>query len=264
MLSEPINVNSRPNSDVVRPVLNARDITQRARGMFTIDFGMMGIDAASQYEMPFEHIKEYVYPKRLEKSQEPHRNRWWQYARPRPNMREAIKELRRYIATPVISKHRIFIWVAADVMCNNLLDVFARDDDYFFGVLHSRFHELWALAMGTQLESRPRYTPTTCFETFPFPHPTDAQRDAIASAAAELNRLRENWLNPADVGTAELRRRTLTNLYNQRPTWLANVHDALDAAVADAYGWPADLDDQQLLGQLLALNLKRAAKQANG
>ena len=77
MLSEPLNVNSRPNSDVVRPVLNARDITQRARGMYTIDFGMMGMEEPSQYEMLFEHVKEYVYPKRLEKSQEPHRNRWW-------------------------------------------------------------------------------------------------------------------------------------------------------------------------------------------
>ena len=262
MLSEPINVNGRPNSDVVRPVLNARDVTQRARGVYTIDFGMIGMEEASQYEMPFEHVKKYVYPKRLEKSQEPHRNRWWQYARPRPNMREAISELRRYIATPVISKHRIFVWVAADVMCNNLLDVFARDDDYSFGVLHSRFHETWALAMGTQLESRPRYTPTTCFETFPFPSPTDAQRAAIAAAAAELNRLRENWLNPADVSAAELRRRTLTNLYNQRPTWLANAHATLDAAVADAYGWPAALSGEEILERLLALNLKRAAAEA--
>ncbi len=266
MLSEPLNVNGRPNSDVVRPVLNARDITQRARGMYTIDFGMMGMEEASQYEMPFERIKELVYPKRLEKSQEPHRNRWWQYARPRPNMREAISELRRYIATPVISKHRIFVWVAAEVMCNNLLDVFARDDDYSFGVLHCRIHESWARGMGTQLrevESAFRYTPTTCFETFPFPLPTDEQRAAIAAAAAELNRLRENWLNPADVGAAELRRRTLTNLYNQRPTWLANAHDALDAAVADAYGWPADLPNQEILERLLALNLERAAAEAN-
>ena len=265
MLSEPINVNGRPNSDVVRPVLNARDVTQRARGVYTIDFGMIGMEEASQYEMPFEHVKKYVYPKRLEKSQEPHRNRWWQYARPRPNMREAISELRRYIATPVISKHRIFVWVAADVMCNNLLDVFARDDDYTFGILHSRIHELWARAKGTQLreaESGFRYTPTTCFETFPFPHPTDEQRAAIAAAAAELNRLRENWLNPGDVSAAELRRRTLTNLYNQRPTWLANAHATLDAAVADAYGWPAALSGEEILERLLALNLKRAAAEA--
>ena len=109
-------------------------------------------------------------------------------------------------------------------MCNDSNIVFARDDDYTFGVLHSRFHEVWALAMGTQLESRPRYTPTTCFETFPFPKPEDAQREAIAKAAERLNELREGWLNPPGLSDAELKKRTLTNLYNQRPTWLANAH----------------------------------------
>ena len=115
--------------------------------------------------------------------------------------------------------------------------------------------------MGTQLrevESGFRYTPTTCFETFPFPEPGDAQRAAIAAAAARLNELREGWLNPPDATEAELKKRTLTNLYNQRPTWLANAHDALDAAVAAAYGWPADLTDASILEKLLALNLQRS------
>ena len=180
-------------------------------------------------------------------------------------MRQALEGLTRYIATPRVSKHRIFVWVSSDIMCNDSTDVFARDDDYTFGVLHSRIHEIWSLEKGTQLESRPRYTPTTCFETFPFPQPTDEQRDAISAAAAELNRLRENWLNPvaadgsSSVNATELRRRTLTNLYNQRPTWLARAHATLDAAVADAYGWPADLGDAAVLERLLALNLGRAA-----
>ncbi len=265
MLLAPFNVNGRPNSDVVRPVMNARDITQKARGMYTIDFAMMGLEEASQYEMPFEHVKEHVYPKRLEKSQAPFRNRWWQYATPRPNMRQAMVGLNRYIATPRVSKHRVFVWVKPEIMCNDSTDVFARDDDYFFGVLQSRIHELWARNKGTQLreaESGFRYTPTTCFETFPFPHPDDAQREAIALAAAELDRLRERWLHPAGVsaggGGGGLRRRTLTNLYNRRPTWLDHAHAALDAAVADAYGWPADLAEADLLERLLALNLERA------
>jgi type II restriction/modification system DNA methylase subunit YeeA len=142
----------------------------------------------------------------------------------------------------------------------------ARDDDYTFGVLHSRLHELWARALGTQLreaESGFRYTPTTCFETFPFPEPTAEQREAIAEDARELDDLRNGWLNPPNVSAAELKKRTLTNLYNQRPTWLANAHDALDAAVADAYGWPADLPNQEILERLLALNLERAAAEAN-
>ena len=106
--------------------------------------------------------------------------------------------------------------------------MFARNDFYTLGVLHSRIHEVWALQMGTQLEDRPRYSHTATFGTFPFPRPTEAQRDAIGAAAAELNRLREGWLNPEGVSAAELRRRTLTNLYNARPTWLDNAHRTLD------------------------------------
>ena len=104
----------------------------------------------------------------------------------------------------------------------------------------------------------PRYTPTTCFETFPFPRSTEEQRETIGAAAAELNSLREGWLNPPGFSAAELRERTLTKLYNKPPTWLTNAHAKLDAAVADAYGWLADLADAEILERLLALNLERA------
>jgi hypothetical protein len=142
---------------------------------------------------------------------------------------------------------------------------FARDDDYFFGVLHSRAHEVWSLRMGTSLEDRPRYTPTTCFETFPFPRPDDAQRAEIAAAAQALDAVRRNWLNPPEADAAELKRRTLTNLYNQRPSWLAHAHARLDRAVWAAYGWdrddpdPATTPEDAILSRLLALNLERAA-----
>src|SRR3989304_4355159 len=117
-------------------------------------------------------------------------------------MREALKGKSRYIATPRISKHRIFVWLRPEVLANDGTIVFALEDDYSFGVLHSRVHEVWALRQGTSLEDRPRYTPTTTFETFPFPWPPgkepkkDARVKAIALAAKELNELRENWLNP--------------------------------------------------------------------
>jgi len=178
------------------------------------------------------------------------------------------------------------------------LYVFARDDDYFFGVLHSRFHEVWALKLGTRLETRPRYTPTTCFETFPFPQPNEQKID-ISTAAKELNELRKNWLNPPEwtttrilefpgatdgpwsrfvvdpdargIGTVryargeardddcakKLAKRTLTNLYNERPAWLANAHTKLDRAVAHAYDFPVDLSDERILERLLALNQQR-------
>ena len=175
-------------------------------------------------------------------------------------MRTAVNSLTRFIVTPRVSKHRIFVWTSPNTLPDSAVVAIAADDDYMLGVLHSRYHELWALAMGTQLETRPRYMPTTCFETFTFPRPTEEQREAIGAAAEELNRLREGWLNPDGISAAELRKRTLTNLYNQRPTWLENIHARLDAAVADAYGWPADLADGEILERLLVLNLERSGK----
>ena len=141
---------------------------------------------------------------------------------------------------------------------------FARDDDYFFGVLHSRVHELWTRSQGTQLrevESGFRYTPTSTFETFPFPCPTPDQQAEIADAAQRLDSLRQGWLNPTEdtVSLRELKRRTLTNLYNARPTWLDIEHRKLDEAVFAAYGWPADLSNGEIIARLLALNLEREA-----
>ena len=163
--------------------------------------------------------------------------------------------MERYIGTSVTAKHRFFTWLEGDMLPSNSVVAIATNDDYVFGVLNSYFHVTWALAMGTQLESRPRYIVSTCFETFPFPEPTEEQREAIAAAARELDQLRGNWLHPPGLGASELRRRTLTNLYNQRPTWLENAHGKLDAAVAAAYGWPADMGEQEVLGRLLSLNL---------
>ncbi len=116
--------------------------------------------------------------------------------------------------------------------------------------------------MGTSLEDRPRYTPTTCFETFPFPEPSENQRAEIAEAARRLDGLRRNWLNPEGASEAELKKRTLTNLYNARPTWLTNLHHRLDKAVFAAYGWPEDISDEAILKNLLALNLERSGEAA--
>ena len=255
MLNSP-NPHNKSNSEVVKPWINGRDITDRARGMWIIDFSDMPLEQAALYELPFEYANAEVRPKR-EASRSKISN-WWLHERSRPELRQAVEGLNRYIATPRVSKHRLFAWVQKNVVTDSASIAIARDDDFTFGVLHSRFHEAWALKMGTQLETRPRYTPTTCFEMFPFPAPSNDQREAIAEAARELNKLREGWLNPRDITEAELKKRTLTNLYNARPTWLQLVHETLDAAVADAYGWPADLADGEILERLLALNLGRA------
>lgn len=256
MLAATGNPNKRPNSDVIRPVASGIDLTRGSRGCWTIDFGLMPMEEAAQYEAPFEYVKRVVKPAR-ETRRDDYRGCWWQYARPRPEMREALKGLARHIATPEVSKHRIFVWLSPEVLCNQQTLVFARADDYFFGVLHSRIHEVWALKQGTQLrekESGARYTPTTSFETFPFPKPTPAQESAIADAARELVAKRDEWLAGQDS-----KPRHLTRLYNERPTWLDLAHRKLDAAVFAAYGWDAAMTDADLLAALLALNHERTA-----
>ena len=258
------NPHGRPNSDVVRPWVNGLDITRRPRRMWIVDFPPgTSEEQAALYEAPFEHIKGCVKSMRATaKSGDVTGVAWWIHQRPRPEMRQALQQLGRYVGTPRLTKYRFFVWLTPDVLPDAQLIVFARDDDYFFGVLHSRAHEVWALEQGTQLESRPRYTPPTCFETFPFPDPSPEQKQAIASAAKELDSLRQGWLNPApvdglDLSEKELKRRTLTNLYNQRPTWLVNAHAALDAAAFAAYGWGGDVEDAEILARLLKLNLER-------
>ena len=268
MLSLKGNPNGRPNSDVVKPWVNGSDITDRSRGIWIIDFGSKtSLEDAALYEQPFEYVRHHVKPIRDIVRRKSHRDRWWLFGDTRPGMRDAISALNRYIATPRVSKHRLFAWLEPNVIPDSAVAVIARSDDYFFGVLHSRAHELWALRQGTSLEDRPRYTPTTTFETFPFPWPPghepadDPRVEAIADAARDLVTKRDAWLNPEGATPADLKKRTLTNLYNDRPTWLDLAHQRLDRAVLDAYGWPHDLSDDDLLARLLVLNLARAAAQ---
>ncbi len=164
-------------------------------------------------------------------------------------MWRAFGPLSRYIATSMVAKHRLFVWRDSRVYPDQQLIVIARDDDTTFGILHSRFHEAWSLRLGTSLEDRPRYTPTTTFQTFPFPegltpdvpasdYANDPRAADIAEAARRLVELRDRWLNPPEwvewvdepvpgypkrpvardeAAARDLKKRTLTNLYNQRP-----------------------------------------------
>ena len=335
------NSHGRPNSDVLRPSWNGIDVTRRPGDGWIVDFGTDLPEAsASLYEKPFQYVLGMVKPERLTNNRETYRRYWWRHGEPRIAMRAAISSLKRFVATSAHAKHPIFCWLPNEILPDKALIVFSLTDDCFFGVLHSKIHAVWSLKQGTQLEDRPRYTPTTCFETFPFPFPlkeplpqgkstpqsealaahhyfavdedpaaygSEAHRAAIAAAAKELNELRERWLNPPEwtetrtlifpgsvegpwtryidpktvnaktgVGTVnyprleprdadcaeKLKKRTLTHLYNERPAWLDFAHKKLDAAVAAAYGWPADLSDEDLLERLLALNLERAATEA--
>ena len=283
----PTNPNGRTNADVLKPWMNGMDVTRRPAGKWIVDFGWkMSVADAALYEEPFRWLKDHVHPIRIKVRSKAERESWWRHARPGQGMWAALAGHFRYVATPALAKHRLFVWLDARICPDHQLIVIARDDDTTFGILHSRFHEVWALRLGTSLEDRPRYTPSTTFETFPFPpgltpdipaadYASDPRAMAVALEARRLVELRDRWLNspewvdwvdepvpgypkrpvPRDQDAAKaLKKRTLTNLYNARPQWLANAHDALDAAVAAAYGWPANISDHEVLRELLVLN----------
>ena len=289
-LEAPRNANGRPNSDVLKPWMNGMDITRRPVGKWIVDFGWkMTREEAALYEAPFQYVQAHVYPARQNNRRAAYRVNWWRHVEPRQGMWQALTGLSRYIATPRVAKHRLFVWCDAQICPDSAVIAIACDDDTTFGILHSRFHEVWSLRLGTSLGkgNDPRYTPTTTFETFPFPEglspdiPTSEYADntravGIAKAARRLVELRNRWLNPPEWvkwidepvpgyprrpvprdedAAKELKSRTLTNLYNARPQWLDDAHTALDAAVASAYGWHVDVSDEEALHKLLALNL---------
>ena len=292
----PANPNGRSNADVLRPWANGMDVTRRPSDTWIIDFGWTMTEAeAAYYAAPYAYVAQHVRPMRATNKRESYARTWWRHVEARPGMHRALAGLSRFIVTPRVAKHRTFSWLEHPTLPDTRLFALARDDDTFFGILHSRIHELWSLATASWhgVGNDPTYNATVCFETFPFPvglspdhsavsYATDLRAQAIAQAAQTLVMTRERWLNPPELvmrtpevvpsfpdrlmscdisAAATLHTRTLTALYNQRGTsqgaWLDTLHGALDTAVAAAYGWPADLSDDQLLTRLLELNHAR-------
>ena len=269
MLASPLNPNGKDNSGVVKRRLIGRDILRRPGGGWVIDFTGLTASEAALYELPFQYVLQKVRPRRELSDDALMKRDWWLFGRTRPALRDAISSLDRCIVTSEIAKHRLFVWMPTYIVPDHRLHVFARNDDYFLGVLQSKIHTDWSLRMGSTFEDRPSYNSDTIFRTFPFPWPPgtepsekkDGRVKAIAEAARELVRLRDAWLNPPGIAPEELKKRTLTNLYNLRPEWLENAHRTLDEAVFAAYGWPSGLGKEEILSRLLALNHERAAGQ---
>ena len=285
----PRNPNGRTNADVLKPWMNGMDLTRRPAGKWIVDFRWtMSEGDAALYEEPFRWVQEHVHPMRKQNRRKAYREYWWRHVEPRQGMWRALAGQSRYIATAQVAKYRLFVWCDVRICPDQQLIVVARDDDTTFGILHSRFHEIWSLRRGTWQGkgNDPRYTPTTTFETFPFPpglapnvpvadYEMDSRATAIAGASRRLVDLRDRWLNPSEwvewvdepvpgyprrpvprdgEAAKALRKRTLTHLYNASPQWLVDAHAALDAAVAAAYGWPVDITDDDALREMLNLN----------
>ncbi len=310
-LKLPNNPHGRRNAEVLKPTWNGRDITTSRRDIWFIDFPRGLTEAeASLWEAPFGYLKGASYDpddpasdtlEEVRKGARDHhpRTEWWTTYWPRPDVREALVGLSRYVVTPMTAEHRIFLWQSLPTLPDNNLVIIAKDDDTHFGILHSIFHETWSSRIGNKMGAgnQRRYNRETIYDSFPFPegltadipasdYADDPRAQAIAAAAARLNELRENWLNPPDLvervpevvegypdrilpkddaAAKELKKRTLTNLYNARPAWLDHAHRALDEAVAEAYGWGDDfraglMTDDEILARLFRLNQKRAEK----
>ena len=291
----PSNANGKHNAVILRPNWIARDVVQRPRDVWIIDFDGYSKDEAAFFSRPFAHVLEYVKPLRDNNNDRQRRAKWWLLGRAGTDYRRATAGLSRFIVTPRVSKHRLFVWADATVVPDSRLICIVKSDDLTFGILHSRFHEIWSLATCSWhgVGNDPTYNIESCFETFPFPPglspnlPVEADDgnahvERVGAATRALVQARDTWLNPPELvarvpevvagfpdrivprdekSAATLKKRTLTALYNTRGTpegaWLDNLHKDLDAAVALAYGWPADLSEEDALARLLALNLAR-------
>lgn len=268
----------------IRPYLNGRDLTGSSRNVMVIDlFGLSSEEVQHKFPEVYQWVRDRVKAEREAKisqtaDSKQYAKDWWLFGKVRGELRESLKGLPRYISTVETAKHRIFVFLDAIILPDNMLVNISSSDAFHLGVLSSRIHVSWALAAGGTLEDRPRYNKTRCFDTFPFPNCTDAQKDTIRDIAEHLDahRKERQQLSP---------NLTLTEMYNvleklraseelteeDRSIYdagllsiLRELHDELDAAVFAAYGWPANLTDEEILGNVLALNQQRNAEERSG
>ncbi|MGC9452303.1 MAG: class I SAM-dependent DNA methyltransferase [Oceanipulchritudo sp.] len=264
---------------IVRPYRNGRDLTSKPRGVFVIDpHGLWKDELQERFPTLYQWLHDRVLPDRSQNRDKRLREFWWLHRRSREDWRTMLHGLPRYIATVETAKHRIFQFLDACILPDNMVVCIASQQAFDLGVLSSKHHVEWTLAQGGILGPTPRYNKTRCFETFPFPDATDAQKERIGSLAERLDAHRKRQLDAHP-------HLTLTGIYNvleqvrageelsakDRKVYedglvgiLKELHDGLDTAVAEAYGWPPDLEKEEILARLLELNQQRAAEEAAG
>ena len=290
---------------VIRDYRNGRDLTQKPRGVKVIDlFDLESDEVRERYPTVYQWVRERVKPERDAKGHTKdgagYAKMWWQFGKPRQELRKMLAGLPRYIATVETTKHRLFTFLDAEILPDNMLVNIAVDDPAILGVLSSRMHIHWALSVGGTLEDRPRYNKTRCFETFPFPVLNDEQAAKIGTLAERIDAHRKrqqaahpsltltgmyNVLEKLRAGEALTDKEKTTNQQGLVSTLLED-HDKLDRAVFEAYDWqdladqligrpgattplpdkPADQAraEEELLMRLVALNKQRAAEEAQG
>ncbi len=285
----------------IRNYMNYKDLTQTDRGVMVIDlFGLSADEVRERFPEVYQHVVSTVKEERDHNPRESRRKNWWLFGETNPKLRRQLSGLRRYIAIGETGKHRFFVFLDESILPDNMLVNIAIEDAYHLGVLSSRIHVAWALAAGGTLEDRPRYNKTRCFATFPFPEPNETQRSRIRDLAEQLDARRKH--------RQKLRPKlTLTGIYNVLEklrtgeeltdkekeiheqglvTVLAELHDELDEAVLEAYGWsdlgpaligkpggatpsahksPEQIEaEETLLERLVQLNAERATEEEQG
>jgi response regulator of citrate/malate metabolism len=257
------------------------DVTQHNRNILAIDlYGLDAEEVRARFPAVYQHVRETVKPERDQNKRKSRRENWWIFGEPNPSIRKAKEGLDRYIVTPEVSKHRIFEYENTEVIPDGSLIAIALSDYFYFGVLSSRIHEIWSLAAGGRMGvgNDPRYQKTHCFDPFPFPAANASQKATIRDLGEQLDAHRKERLDAHD----DL---TMTALYNvlkkerrgedldesEREIHeqglvgvLKELHDELDAAVADAYGWDAGLPEETILQRLVDLNAERRAEEDEG
>ena len=265
----------------IRPYRNGRDLTAIPRGVMVIDlFGLSESEVRMRFPAVYQHVLDKVKPERDHNNRATRRNNWWLFGEPLSTFRPALEALPRYIATVETAKHRVFQFLEGDILPDNKLIVLALDNAAALAVLSSRIHVTWALAAGSWLGigNDPVYAKSKCFDPFPFPNASEAQKTRLRALGEELDAHRK-------AQAAAHPRLTLTAIYNvleklrageriegrDKETYdqglvgiLKGIHDRIDAAVAEAYGWPADLDDEAILTRLVELNRARVVEEAQG
>jgi hypothetical protein len=274
LLSEATAAGVRDAGRFIRPILNGRDLVRRPRGAFVIDLFGLSEPEAARLGPIYRWVRAHVKPARDGNRREARRRDWWLLGENAPRLRAAVRGLHRYIGTTLSARHRVFQLIDASVLPDQTIVVIASSDPWVLGVLSSRAHAVWAEATGGRLGAGNdlRYLKAACFDAFPFPVATAAGRARVARLASRLERHRR----ARQAAHPDL---TITRMYNVlgklraaegltakeslvlehgRVAVLREIHDDLDAAVIDAYGWPSALSDEQMLERLVALNAERA------
>lgn len=268
------------NAEVIRPYRNGRDIAQRPRGVFLIDFGVRTEMEAATYPTLYDIVRTRVKPSRDAVRDKSSRERWWQFARARPELREALHGLARFISTVETARHRYFIFHDGAIAPDHSTLALPVDDAFVLGVLSSWIHTVWALAAGSKLgiDGTPRYNKGACFEAFPFPDANASRRGHIAALAEKLDSHRV-----AAIGRDA--RVTMTAMYHvveklragvalspservvhdlAAGSVLRDLHDEIDAAVAEAYGWSWPEPAALVLERLVLLHDARVEQEKQG